>query len=785
MSKRKKPKRSRKPKKSRRRSAERGPQFDGPIMFEAPPGMSGLPDRRAMEGIMRQMLGTLGDETAGAVDSRAQDLIYQAFDTVDVERRIQLAQQALAIDPDCADAYVLLGENANSAEEACRLFEQGVAAGERALGQEAFDELEGHFWGVLDTRSYMRARRELADVLWHLGRRAEAVGHYEELLRLNPNDNQGTRYVLLGCLLQSDRDKDAEALLEQFGDDIAAEWTYGRALHAFRREGNTARSRQLLLDAQESNPHVPLLLAGQQPLPSELPDYIQLGEESEAISYVVASLPVWRGTSGAIPWLRDTLNVALPSGTKPRGPAWSRIAADVAELPQDKDEVWHVDVRRLFPKSREDDVDNPWVLFVTSPTREQVVATDVMPEQPNNATALRQLAKVMLDPEDEDPRRPGVVLVRLKSTANGWKGKLSDVGIQCRQASALDDIDAIHESLATAINQRANLKDSPPLSDAELLELPQAGEELWQADIRRLATWFGGEGTPQRPWSAMVTSRSEETILAQDLTTDDVAADWLAKTIRTAMSNPVVGAAHRPGIVAVCNEQFHAALAPWLSALNINCELHDELDHLESIVDDLTKHMAGEDAAQALLEAPGVEPQHVAGFFAAAADFYRYKPWRTAPSDVPIKVECDRFTSGPWYAVVMGQSGMCEGVALYEDFDQLVELLTSGGSDEAHARSMSALSVQFGEAFDIPNLDLYHAEKYGWPVAGPEAYPMIMRVNPGIAVRRPLAWELELAEACLRAVPEFLSNKDRSPHVVKTAISTGPVELTLSWAPVD
>jgi hypothetical protein len=29
-------------------------------------------------------------------------------------------------------------------------------------------------------------------------------------------------------------------------------------------------------------------------------------------------------------------------------------------------------------------------------------------------------------------------------------------------------------------------------------------------------------------------------------------------------------------------------------------------------------------------------------------------------------------------------------------------------------------------------------------VAGPEAYPLVVRINPGLAMRPPLVWELEL-----------------------------------------
>src|SRR5260221_8438810 len=66
-------------------------------------------------------------------------------------------------------------------------------------------------------RPYMRARLGLAQTLQSLGRDDEALNHYRELVRLNPNDNQGARYRLIVALLELDVDDDAGALLF-FGD---------------------------------------------------------------------------------------------------------------------------------------------------------------------------------------------------------------------------------------------------------------------------------------------------------------------------------------------------------------------------------------------------------------------------------------------------------------------------------------------------------------------------------------------------------------------------------------
>lgn len=235
----------------------------------------------------------------------AQDLMYEAWDATGA-RRAQLARKALEISPDCADAYVLLAEEkARTLEEARDSFVQGVAAGERALGTEFFEEEVGHFWGILETRPYMRAREGLARCLWELGEREATIGHYKEMLRLNPHDNQGVRYVLLDCLLAMGRDEEAGVLLAQYEGDGTAAWLYDYALWAFRREGDAAESHRRLKDALKQNRHVPAYLLGRKRLPSQMPDYMGLGDEDEAVSYVADALRNWQATEGALSWLAE------------------------------------------------------------------------------------------------------------------------------------------------------------------------------------------------------------------------------------------------------------------------------------------------------------------------------------------------------------------------------------------------------------------------------------------------------------------------------------------------
>jgi tetratricopeptide (TPR) repeat protein len=247
---------------------------------------------------------------------RAQDLMYEAW-SASGERRVALARKALEISADCADAYVLLAEEAaTSPEQAKELYEQGVAAGERAFGPEFFRENAGHFWGILETRPYMRAREGLAHLLWGLGERARAVEHFEEMLRLNPGDNQGIRYVLARHLLTMGDDARLGRLLEHYQEDASAEWMYTRALRLFRVQGESDAANDALTEALETNAAVALFLFGLRELPDSPPQYYSPGDENEAALYVGYSGSTWLETPGAIDWFAAHLERTLSSFEK-------------------------------------------------------------------------------------------------------------------------------------------------------------------------------------------------------------------------------------------------------------------------------------------------------------------------------------------------------------------------------------------------------------------------------------------------------------------------------------
>lgn len=635
--KRQPPKRGPKPPPGRLPKHPEGPESELP----AP-----LSDRRVLEGVMRGFLADVFGPSEETPLSQAQTLVYQAVELTDPTRRAGLAHRALAICPDCADALVLLAEQAPTRKEALDLYQRAVAAAERSLGPEFFRQEVGRFWGLIETRPYMRAREGLAHTLWTLGRREEAAAHLQDLLRLNPNDNQGVRYVLADWLIDLDRDDDLGRLLANYKETTAA-WAYTGALFAFRQHGDSPEARERLKAAQKANEHVPAILLGEEPLPLERPSYMRRGHEDEAICYAQGGLSAWRSTPGALAWLRKTTQPA-PAETPPADPpaigptALAKVR--LRRLPQPFD-IWQVDFRRIPTLVQSDDggLVQPWMTFVASPTTGVLLAQSMTVDPPSSARIWDVLVQAMREPNPDEPHRP---------------------------------------------------------TQLEIFPGP-----VWDE------------------------------------------------------------------------------LRPHLDAIGVDCEEADELQLIDALLEDLKRFLA-KDQPPGLLDMPGMTADRVGRFYQAAAGFYRRAPWRSLGYEEAIRVETDRFNSGPWYAVVMGRSGVTLGVALYDDLKLLRRMWTRPATDEDNARLSVSITVTFNPQEKIPMADLLAAREYGWQVADPEAYPQPFKKERGMTLRPPLAWELELLEACLRAIPDFIAAHrpgDTTPHRTTVPTASGDTALVLSW----
>ena len=130
------------------------------------------------------------------------DLYYDAMEILDgtktgARKALKLLNEALKLDADCAQtqigfisAYGELGDEEKRIEHTKKAFK---------LARKKFPKWPKEMrWGFLENRQYLRAIQFMAEDLADFGDKNGAIKLYKVLLKINPGDNQGIRYLLSG-----------------------------------------------------------------------------------------------------------------------------------------------------------------------------------------------------------------------------------------------------------------------------------------------------------------------------------------------------------------------------------------------------------------------------------------------------------------------------------------------------------------------------------------------------------------------------------------------------------
>ncbi len=253
-------------------------------------------------GLFDQRLASLKDDP----EEMAQELAFEAFEAEDGDQALELADKALAADPECVDALTI--KAFLQSEDAGQLIEQlehAATCGEKRLGEEFFAEFMGDFWPMVEARPYLRTIKQLAEVLWAVGRRFDAVDNYINLLDLDPEDHMGNSSLLLSCYLAMGEVQRSWDLLEEY-DDESAVYQYGWLL-VHLLGGDDEAAEDALNHAMDVNPHVVPYLLG---LGEELegnPPKVAVGsrEEAQVVGQIMGQ--AWENQPGAMMWLHDQL----------------------------------------------------------------------------------------------------------------------------------------------------------------------------------------------------------------------------------------------------------------------------------------------------------------------------------------------------------------------------------------------------------------------------------------------------------------------------------------------
>jgi tetratricopeptide (TPR) repeat protein len=155
----------------------------------------------------------------------------------------------------------------------------------------------------------MRAMNEVGHLLYFSKQYDQACGIFEEMLKLNPGDNQGIRNPLLGCLFLASKIDGVRKVLMMFADEDSAMMNWARVLERLVSLDEPGASK-LLKKAMRQNKHVaPILLLQKEPPPA-MGGYSP-GLESEAREVLLNLGMAWNQHSIAFLWLGQQCGVKI------------------------------------------------------------------------------------------------------------------------------------------------------------------------------------------------------------------------------------------------------------------------------------------------------------------------------------------------------------------------------------------------------------------------------------------------------------------------------------------
>lgn len=181
---------------------------------------------------------------------KAQLLAYSAYTNTD--RTTQL-EQIQGLDPQNTDAFLLAAEMATDSSLKEQLLQKAISS-----GKERFEPEMDVAWLYVPNRPYLRSLFLLGNFYWEQARFEEAFPIYYEVLRLNPGDHQGVRYLAVSALISLGRLEEAESLISHYEEELSDNAFYAWFRWSIERQkGKISQiSQTRYIEAIDQNPYV-------------------------------------------------------------------------------------------------------------------------------------------------------------------------------------------------------------------------------------------------------------------------------------------------------------------------------------------------------------------------------------------------------------------------------------------------------------------------------------------------------------------------------------------------
>ena len=241
-------------------------------------------NEKLQEFISKYNAGVIDYENTPLDD--AYELLEKAEQAKSKKQAIKYAKEAYDTCPDCFDAIIFQANLEDDPIKRMKILDDGLEYEKERLEEENYFEKDniGDFYGIFETRPYIRGMYFKAMYLLEDGKVKKALDVCKEILRLNEHDNTGARYLLMAIYAYLEDEKNLVNLFKQYNEE-SLETLFPLFVLYYKQE-NDGKAKEYLNKINKANPNFIKFFKDTMTQTDNAPSgYYSKGNSSEVLMY--------------------------------------------------------------------------------------------------------------------------------------------------------------------------------------------------------------------------------------------------------------------------------------------------------------------------------------------------------------------------------------------------------------------------------------------------------------------------------------------------------------------
>ena len=282
------------------------------------------------------------------------------------------------------------------------------------------------------------------------------------------------------------------------------------------------------------------------------------------------------------------------------------------------------------------------------------------------------------------------------------------------------------------------------------------GRREWIAGILVPPFYLLDREEPYRPRVVVWLELPEGRVVGRAMVLPEDLDGAVGRVLCKALTAPLVGPPRRPDAIRVDDP---------LSADEVRAEIGGTIPVTVAPIpemDDVLKHMVESmppsDTEESYFADGRVSPAAIERLFTAARGLFATAPWSIAADTQVLRMDVPALDVEGACLSILGQATGRHGVLIFPSLIDFEVFMAAAGDLEDGPIDLGSgwLALMYERAADLPPSMRREAMKHGWPVAGPDAYPVVERRDPD-GVPRPLVErDVAIVAACARSLGTFI-----------------------------